>query len=168
MYESRISAGKKLYKNHAVEGDIVIGVPDSGIPAAIGYSKASGIPYGLGFIKNKYAVRSFIFPHKNLRESMVDIKLSPLFNEIKGRRVIVIDDSIVRGTSCRKVVKSLLKNGAKEVHFRIASPSIKYCCHLGIDIGIKKELIAACKSIEEIRKEIGATTLEYLSLEEFC
>lgn len=168
VYESRINAGKKLYENHSAEGDIVVGVPDSGIPAAVGYSKASGIPYGLGFIKNKYAVRSFILPHQNLRESMIDIKLNPLFNEIKGKRVIVIDDSIVRGTSSRKVVKALFKNGAKEVHFRIASPPIKYCCHLGIDIGRRKELIASCKSVEEIRKEIGATTLEYLSVEEFC
>ncbi|NMM65739.1 amidophosphoribosyltransferase [Clostridium sp. P21] len=168
VYESRINAGKKLYENHAIEGDIVVGVPDSGIPAAIGYSKTSGIPYGLGFIKNRYAVRSFILPHKNLRESMIDIKLNPLLNEVRGKKVIVIDDSIVRGTSSKKVVKILFENGAKEVHFRIASPPIKCCCHLGIDTGRNKELIAAAKSIEEIRKEIGATTLEYLSLEEFC
>ncbi len=167
VYNSRVTAGKKLYECHPAKGDVVIGVPDSGIPAAIGYSKASGIPYGVGFVRNKYAVRSFILPDQTLRENMINIKLTPLAHEIKGKRVIVVDDSIVRGTSSKKIVAALFKNGAKEVHFRIASPPIKHCCYLGVDTPQCKELIAAYKSLEEIRKEIGADTLEYLQIEEF-
>ncbi|MCY6485809.1 amidophosphoribosyltransferase [Clostridium aestuarii] len=165
VYLARSLAGKHLYKETPVEGDVVIGVPDSGIPAAIGYSKASGIPYQLGFIKNRYIGRTFIVPSQKIREKSVSIKLNPIKRNIAGKRVIVVDDSLVRGTTSRQIVKSLRKCGAREVHFRVASPMVKHCCELGIDIFNKKEIVGSSMKIDEIKKFIGADSLGYLSID---
>jgi amidophosphoribosyltransferase len=165
VYSARIEAGKQLFKEHPIEADIVIGVPDSGMQAAMGYSKASGIPYETGFIKNKYVARTFIAPSQELRERAVAVKLNPLRVNIEGKRVIIIDDSIVRGTTSKKLVDSLRKAGAVEVHFIAASPVVKYPCYFGIDTPYRKDLIGAQLAIENIRKEIGADSLGFLSLE---
>lgn len=165
VYSSRIAAGKQLFMENSVEADIVIGVPDSGMQAAMGFSKASGIPYETGFIKNKYVGRTFISPSQELRERAVSVKLNPLKVNVEGKRVILIDDSIVRGTTSRRLVDSLRKAGAVEVHFRAASPVVKYPCYFGIDTPYRKELIGAQLDIESIRAEIGADSLAYLSIE---
>jgi amidophosphoribosyltransferase len=164
VYKSRVSAGERLYKEKPVEADIVIAVPESGIPAAIGYSRMSGIPYTVGFVKNRYLGRSFILPSKELRENMVSIKLTSLCAEINGKRVVVVDDSIVRGTTSRRITEVLRRSGAKEIHFRIASPPIEYCCHLGVNTSNRDELITASKGREGMKKYIGADSLEFLSL----
>lgn len=164
VYEKRFLSGKELFKECPAEGDIVIGVPDSGIPAAIAYAEQGKIPYGVGLIKNKYVGRTFINPCKNARKEKVSIKLSPLTINIQGKRVIVVDDSMVRGTTARNLVKMLRGSGAKEIHFRIASPIVKYCCNFGIDIKSDKELIAYYKSIEDIRNSIGVDSIGFLSL----
>lgn len=164
VYESRVKAGKMLYEESPVDADIVIGVPDSGIGAAVGYSEASGIPYGMGFIKNKYVGRTFIAPEQNLREIGVSLKLNPLKVNVEGKRVVLIDDSIVRGTTCKKLVESIRKAGAKEVHFRIASPVVKFPCYFGIDTPYRDQLIGANLTVDEIRDEIGADSLSYLSI----
>lgn len=153
VYESRIRAGRKLYEEYPVEADIVIGVPDSGIPAAVGYAEASGIPYGIGFIKNKYVGRTFIAPSQELREKAVSVKLNPLKINVEGKRVVIIDDSIVRGTTSKRLVQILRKAGAKEVHFRVSSPVVKYPCYFGIDTPYRKDLIGAHSEVEEIREK---------------
>jgi amidophosphoribosyltransferase len=163
VYTARVKAGEQLFKESPVEADIVIGVPDSGIPAAVGYAKASGIPYGIGFIKNKYVGRTFIKPTQELRERAVTVKLNPLKINIEGKRVVIVDDSIVRGTTSRRLVESLKRAGAKEIHFRISSPVVKYPCYFGIDTPYRRDLIGASLTVEEIRQEIGADTLGYLS-----
>lgn len=165
VYKTRILTGQRLFKEHPVSADIVIAVPDSGIPAAIGYSRASGIPYTVGLIKNRYSGRSFILPSKELRENVVSIKLAAVVQEIKDRRVVVVDDSIVRGTTSKKIVEVLRQAGAKEIHFRVAAPPIKYCCDLGVNISNKNELIGAYTDISEINKFIGSDSLEFLSIE---
>lgn len=165
VYSARIEAGKKLYEESPVEADIVVGVPDSGMQAAMGYAKASGIPYEIGFIKNKYVGRTFISPSQELRERAVAVKLNPLKVNVQGKRVILIDDSIVRGTTSRKLVDSLRKAGASEVHFRAASPVVKYPCYFGIDTPYRNELIGSQLDLESIRQEIGADSLAYLSIE---
>lgn len=165
VYLARIKAGEELYKENPVDADIVIGVPDSGLPAAMGYAKASGIPYGTGFIKNKYVGRTFITPSQEMRERAVSVKLNPLKSNIEGKRVILIDDSIVRGTTSRKLVELLRKAGAKEVHFRAASPAVKFPCYFGIDTPYRKDLIGAVKELDSIREEIGADSLAYLSIQ---
>ena len=165
IYKSRILTGERLFKEHPVSADIVIAVPDSGIPAAVGYSRASGIPYTIGLIKNKYLGRSFILPSRKLRENAVLLKLTALGREIEGKRVVVVDDSIVRGTTSRRIVEILRQNGAKEVHFRIASPPIKYGCDLGVNTSNKNELIAFYKGIGGMKQYIGADSLEFLTLE---
>ncbi len=165
IYESRVRAGMKLYEENPVEADVVIGVPDSGIPAAVGFSRASGIPYAIGFIKNKYVGRTFITPSQEMRERAVSVKLNPLKANVEGKRVVIIDDSIVRGTTSRKLVETLRKAGAKEVHFRISSPVVKYPCYFGIDTPYRSELIGARLSIKEINDEIGSDTLGYLSMD---
>lgn len=165
VYEARYKGGRKLYEQHPVDADVVIGVPDSGIPAAIGYAEASGIPYGIGFIKNKYIARTFIAPTQELRERAVQAKLNVLKSTVEGKRVVVIDDSLVRGTTSKKLVKLLRRAGAKEVHFRSASPAVKFPCYFGIDTAHRKELIASQMTIEEIAEMIGADTLEYLSID---
>ncbi|WP_368262851.1 phosphoribosyltransferase family protein, partial [Clostridium disporicum] len=144
---------------------LVVAVPDSGIPAAVGYSKASGIPYEMGFVKNRYVGRTFISPSQELRERAVAVKLNPLKVNVKGKRVILIDDSIVRGTTSKHLIDSLRRAGATEVHFLVASPIVKFPCYFGIDTPYRSELIGANKSVEEIRETIGCDSLGYLSLE---
>ncbi len=165
VHYSRVRAGEELYNEYKIDADIVVAVPDSGIPAAIGYSKASGVPYDTGFIKNRYVGRTFITPSQEIREKAVAVKLNPLKVNINGKRVILIDDSIVRGTTSKYLVDSLRRAGAKEVHFLVASPIVKFPCYFGIDTPYRSELIGAKKSIEEIREVIGADTLGYLSME---
>lgn len=165
VYESRRKAGEILFEECPVEADIVVGVPDSGLAAAVGFSKASSIPFGIGFIKNRYVGRSFISPSKEMRERIVSLKLNPLKENIKGKRVVLVDDSIVRGTTSKILVEMLRRAGAKEVHFRVSSPVVKYPCYFGIDTPYRKDLIGANFTIEEIRQEIGADSLGYISEE---
>lgn len=167
VYATRHMAGKILAANDMdeIKADVVIGVPDSGISAAIGYAETSGVPYGVGLIKNKYIGRTFIQPTQNMREEGVRIKLNALQANIQGKSVVIVDDSIVRGTTCRRLVNLLKSAGAKEVHFRVSSPPVKHSCFFGIDTPKEKDLIASSHSIEEIREYIGADTLKYLSFE---
>ena len=164
VHYSRVRAGEELYNEYKIDADIVVAVPDSGIPAAIGYSKASGIPYDTGFVKNRYVGRTFITPSQEIREKAVAVKLNPLKINISGKRVILIDDSIVRGTTSRHLVDSLRRAGAKEVHFLVASPIVKFPCYFGIDTPYRSQLIGAKRSIEEINETIGADSLGYLSM----
>lgn len=166
VYDVRYKAGEYLYKHTHVDADIVIGVPDSGIAAAIGYSEASGIPYGMGLMRNKYIGRSFILPSQELREKTVRLKLSTINPVIRGKRLIVVDDSLVRGTTAKSIVNLLRENGAKEVHFRLASPIVKSECYFGVDMASKKDLIGAVRTLEEIRAEIGADSVAYLSVDQ--
>ena len=163
VYHSRYEAGKILAQESPVDADIVISVPDSGTPAAIGYATTSRIPYGLGFIKNKYVGRTFIEASQEKREAAVKIKLNPLKSVIEGKRVVMVDDSIVRGTTSKKIVHALKEAGAKEVHLRISSPPILNSCYFGIDTPDRRQLIAANMSIHKIREEIGADSLAYIS-----
>jgi amidophosphoribosyltransferase len=163
LYSYRMRLGKQLAKESLPEADIVIGVPDSGIPAAIGFSEVSGIPYGEGLIKNRYVGRTFIQPTQEMREAGIRMKLNPLKDVLKGKRVIVIDDSIVRGTTSRKLVKALRDAGATEIHMRISSPPVTHPCFYGIDTDTQDQLIAATKSVAEIAEQIGVDTLAYLS-----
>ena len=161
---TRVKAGEELYKEHPIEADILSAVPDSGIPAAIGYARASGIPYDTAFVKNRYVGRTFITPSQEIREKAVAVKLNPLKVNVKGKRVILIDDSIVRGTTSKHLVDSLRRAGAKEVHFLVASPVVKFPCYFGIDTPYRSELIGANHSIEEMADMIGADSLGYLSM----
>ena len=166
VHHARLRAGELLAKSSPVEADIVIGVPDSGLDAALGYANESGIPYGIGFIKNKYIGRSFIQPEQNQRENAVKIKLNAVRESVVGKRVIMIDDSIVRGTTSARIVRLLREAGAKEVHVRISSPPFLHTCHFGTDIDSEENLIAGkCSSTEEIAKYIGADSLGYLPVE---
>ncbi len=165
VHLARQKAGAYLAQQHPVEADVVIGVPDSGIDAALGYAKESGIPYGIGFIKNKYIGRSFIQPTQAQRESDVRIKLNVVPSTIQGKRVIMIDDSIVRGTTSARIVKQLRDAGAKEVHVRVSAPPFRYPCYFGVDIDSADNLIANHHPIDEICKIIGADSLGYLSEE---
>lgn len=165
VYESRVEAGRLLAKQMKVEADVVIGVPDSGVPAAIGFAEATGIPYAIGLVKNKYIGRTFIKPTQALREQAVMVKLNPLKVNLEGKRVVIIDDSLVRGTTSKILIEIIRKAGAKEVHFRSASPAVKHSCYFGIDTAHREELIASRLSVEEIRKEINADTLDYLTME---
>ena len=165
VQEARYRMGEVLAEESPVEADIVIGVPDSGLGAAQGYARASGVPYGMGIIKNKYIGRTFIAPTQKERENMVFVKLNAIRSDLEGKRVIVIDDSIVRGTTSRRLVQILRRAGAREVHFRVSSPPVKFPCYLGIDTPSKNELISSTHELEEIRKEIGADSLAFISLE---
>ena len=165
VYKSRIRLGVELGKESNIDADIVIGVPDSGITSAIGFSEKTGILYGEGFVKNRYIGRTFISPNQELREQSVAVKLSPLRATVEGKRVIVIDDSIVRGTTSKNLVTLLKSKGAKEVHFRVSSPKVFNPCYFGINTPRKKELICNQKTEEEIKKYIGADSLKFLSLE---
>lgn len=165
VYNSRVKTGRKLFEECPVDADIVIGVPDSGIPAAVGYAEASGIPYGIGFIKNKYVGRTFIAPSQEMRERAVSVKLNPLKVNVEGKRVVIVDDSIVRGTTSKRLVEILRKAGATEVHFRVSSPVVKYPCYFGIDTPYRSELVGAKSSLEEIRDYIGADSIGYVSIE---
>lgn len=165
VHRARLNAGKFLAQEYPVEADVVIGSPDSGLDAAIGYATESKIPYGIGLIKNRYIGRTFIQTTQRQRERSVQIKLNPLGKEIEGKRVVLVDDSIVRGTTCAKLINRLRAAGAKEVHMRIASPPFINPCYFGTDISSKDKLIACRLDIEGIRKFIGADTLGFLSLE---
>ena len=163
--KSRVRAGEILAGNYPADADIVIGVPDSGLEAALGFSRASGIPYGIGLIKNKYIGRTFISPGQNERMDQVRIKLSPVKNVIEGKRVVLIDDSIVRGTTSKRIVKLLRDAGAKEIHMRISAPPFLHPCYYGTDIDSEENLIACYHSMEEIAEIIGVDSLGYLPLE---
>jgi amidophosphoribosyltransferase len=163
LYTYRLRLGHQLAKESAIEADLVMGVPDSGIPAAIGFSQISGIPYGEGLIKNRYVGRTFIQPTQHMRESGIKMKLNPLKDVLQGKRVVIVDDSIVRGTTSRKIVKALRDAGAREVHMRISSPPVTHPCFYGIDTDNQDQLIAATQSIADIEKKIGVDTLAYLS-----
>ena len=165
LYSYRLRLGRLLAEESPVEVDIVIGVPDSGIPAAIGFSQASGIPYAEGLIKNRYVGRTFIQPTQTMRESGLRMKLNPLKDVLFGKRVAIIDDSIVRGTTSHKLVKTLRDAGAVEVHMRVSSPPVTHPCFYGIDTDSQDQLIGATKSVGEIAKQIGADSLAYLSRE---
>ncbi|MDX2244484.1 MAG: amidophosphoribosyltransferase [Leptolyngbyaceae cyanobacterium bins.302] len=163
LYSYRMRIGRILAEESPIEADIVIAVPDSGIPAAIGYSQASGIPYAEGLIKNRYVGRTFIQPTQTMRESGIRMKLNPLKDVLAGKRVVIVDDSIVRGTTSRKIVKALRDAGATEVHMRISSPPVTHPCFYGIDTDSQDQLIAATKSVEAIAAQIGVDSLNYLS-----
>lgn len=165
IYLSRIKAGKQLARESGVDADIVIGAPDSGTIPAIGYAEEAKIPYQEGLIKNRYVGRTFIQPTQELREQGVRIKLNVLNENVEGKRVILVDDSIVRGTTIKRTVEMLKNAGAKEIHVRISSPPVMYSCHLGMDTPNRENLIGAQNTVEEIRKQIGADSLKYLSLE---
>ena len=166
VHLARLRAGRFLAQENPVTADVVIGVPDSGIDAALGYAQESGIPYGVGFLKNKYIGRSFIAPSQDMRETAVKIKLNVIAETIRDRRVVLIDDSIVRGTTSERIVRLLREAGAKEVHMRISSPPFRYPCFFGTDVDSRENLIA-CRlhSVEEIAEEIGADSLAYLSVD---
>lgn len=165
VYKSRILAGKYLAEDSPVEADLVVGVPESGNAAAMGYAMGSGIPYGTAFVKNTYVGRTFIKPKQKNRESSVQIKLNVLREAVEGKRIIMIDDSIVRGTTSDRIVKMLRDAGAKEVHVRISSPPFLWPCYFGTDVPAREQLIAYNRTIEEIREIIGADSLGYLRLE---
>ncbi|AKQ71875.1 amidophosphoribosyltransferase [Bacillus licheniformis] len=165
VHSARKNLGKKLAEESGIEADVVTGVPDSSISAAIGYAEATGIPYELGLIKNRYVGRTFIQPSQSLREQGVRMKLSAVRGVVEGKRVVMVDDSIVRGTTSRRIVTMLREAGATEVHVRISSPPIAHPCFYGIDTSTHEELIASSHSVEEIRQEIGADTLSFLSIE---
>jgi len=166
VYASRMAMGAELAREHPVDADMVMGVPDTAIAAAVGYSQESGIPYGEGLVRNRYVGRTFILPDQRLRDLGVRRKLNPLPELIEGKRLVVVEDSIVRGTTLPHVVNLLKKRGgAKEVHLRICAPPIMWTCHLGIDLPTRRELIAANMTVEEIRQHLGADSLGYLSQE---
>lgn len=166
VYDFRVHTGRLLARQRKIEADMVMPVPDSGVPAAIGYAKESGIPYGEGLVKNRYIGRTFIQPTQEMRENAVRIKLSPLKSNLEGKRVIMIDDSIVRGTTSKRIVEQIRKAGAKEIHVCITSPPVQYSCYFGIDTPYRKYLIGAQKSVDEICEYLGADSLTYLGLEE--
>ena len=165
VHEARKQAGRFLAQEHPVEADVVIGVPDSGLDAALGYSQESGIPYGIGFIKNKYIGRTFIQGSQKQRENSVRIKLNVVSSTVKGKRVVLVDDSIVRGTTSARIIKLLRDAGATEVHFMVSAPPFKYPCYFGTDIPDQKLLVATGRTVEQINEVIGADTLGYLSTE---
>jgi len=162
---SRDALGRQLAREAPAEADIVVPVPDSGVSAAMGYAAESGLPFRFGLIRNHYVGRTFIEPSQSVRDFGVRLKLNPVRSVLEGRRVVLIDDSIVRGTTSRKIVRMIRSAGAKEVHMRISCPPTISPCFYGVDTPSKKQLIAANKSVEEIREYIGADSLAYLSLE---
>ena len=166
VYAARKESGRILARNSKIEADIVSGVPDSGLVAARGYSEESGIPCVEALAKNRYVGRTFIQPDQHMRENSVSVKLNALRANIRGKRVIIIDDSIVRGTTSRKIVRLLREGGAKEVHMMACSPVVRHPCHLGIDIETYSQLIGANKSVEEIRQFIGADSLTYMTVDQ--
>ena len=165
VHNARMRAGAFLALEHPVQADVVIGVPDSGLDAAVGYAKQAGIPYEIGFIKNKYIGRTFIQPGQKSREDKVKIKLNPIADVVRGKRIVMIDDSIVRGTTSARIVKLLREEGAKEIHMRVSAPPFLNPCYYGTDIDSRENLIAASHSVEEIAKIIGVDSLGYLSVE---
>jgi len=165
VHATRVRIGKRLAIEAPVEADLVIPVPESGTPAAIGYAQQSGIPYGLGLVKNSYVGRTFIQPSQTIRQLGIRLKLNPLREIIEGKRIVVVDDSIVRGNTQRAIVRMLRESGAREIHVRISSPPVEWPCFYGIDFASRAELIASGLEVEEIRRSIGADSLSYVSLE---
>jgi len=166
VHATRVEIGRRLAKEAPVEADLVIPVPESGTPAAIGYAQGSGIPYGTGFVKNSYVGRTFIQPSQTIRQLGIRLKLNPLREIIEGKRIVVVDDSIVRGNTQRAIVRMLREAGAREIHVRISSPPVKWPCFYGIDFATRAELIASGLDTEEIRRSIGADSLAYISQEQ--
>ena len=164
VHFARQKLGEELAKAHPVEADLVCGVPDSGLDAALGYAKYSGIPYGVGLMKNRYIGRTFILPKQGMRENAVRLKLNPLSASVRGKRIVLVDDSIVRGTTSAKLVQLLRDAGAKEVHMRISAPPFLHPCYFGTDINSRDKLIACKMTLEEIRESVGADSLGYLPL----
>jgi amidophosphoribosyltransferase len=165
VHAARVAIGRTLAREHPVEADLVIGVPESGIPAAIGYAESSGIPYGAGLVKNSYVGRTFIQPSQTIRQLGIRLKLNPLRENVRGKRLVVVDDTIVRGNTQRAIVRMLREAGAIEVHIRISSPPVNWPCFYGIDFATRAELIANGMDVEGIRRSIGADTLGYVSLD---
>jgi amidophosphoribosyltransferase len=165
VMKARIEAGRRLAIEHPADADIVIGAPDGGLNAALGYSRESGIPYGQGLLKNRYVGRTFIQPEQGQRENGVRIKFNAMKAEIEGKRVVMVDDSIVRGTTTRRIVQMLKDAGAREVHMRVSSPPYRHPCYFGIDISSTKQLVASKHTEAEICSIIGADSIGYLSLE---
>ena len=165
VHTFRKESGKLLFQEAPADADIVMGVPDSSLSAAIGYAEASGIPYEMGLVKSKYVARTFIQPSQSMREKGVRMKLSAVRSIVGGKRVVMVDDSIVRGTTSKRIVRLLKEAGATEVHVRIASPAMKHPCYYGVDTSTYEELISAQKSIEEVRDYIEADSLAFLSTE---
>jgi amidophosphoribosyltransferase len=165
LHAARERMGERLAVEAPVEADVVIPVPDSGTPAAIGYARAAGLPFGDGLIKNRYVGRTFIQPNQELREVGLRLKFNPLPHVLDGKRVIVVDDSIVRGTTTRKIVSLLREAGAREVHLRVSSPAIVSPCFYGVDMATPEQLIAAGRDVDEVCALIGADSLAYLSLD---
>ncbi|GHV85386.1 amidophosphoribosyltransferase [Spirochaetia bacterium] len=165
VYGARIRAGKILGRESAVSADLVIGVPDSGIPAAIGYGRATGTPFGLGIVKSKYVGRTFIAPSQIMREKAVSVKHNVIESEVRGKRVVIIDDSIVRGTTSRRLVAILKAAGAKEVHIRVCSPPVRFPCYFGIDTPHRKDLISNMNNVNELCASLGADSLAFISVE---
>ena len=165
VHLARKAMGRELAAQFSREADVVIPVPDTGVSTAIGFAEASGIPYDIGLIKNTYVGRTFIQPHQTMRDMGVRIKLNPVVGVLNGKRVVIIDDSIVRGTTSAKIIRLLREAGAKEVHMCVSSPPLTHPCYYGIDISVRKELIASAQSIDAVREFIGADSLTYLTLE---
>ncbi|MDF1487121.1 amidophosphoribosyltransferase [Tessaracoccus caeni] len=165
VHATRVQIGRKLAEEHPVDADLVIPVPESGTPSAVGYAQGSGIPFGLGLVKNAYVGRTFIQPSQTIRQLGIRLKLNPLREVIEGKRLVVVDDSIVRGNTQRALVRMLREAGAKEIHVRISSPPVEWPCFYGIDFATRAELIAPGLSVEEIRRSLGADTLGYISLD---
>ena len=165
IHKTRVAIGEQLAREAPAEADLVIPVPESGTPAAIGYAKESGIPFGLGLVKNSYVGRTFIQPSQTIRQLGIRLKLNPLREIIEGKRIVVVDDSIVRGNTQRAIVRMLREAGAREIHVRISSPPVKWPCYYGIDFATRGELIANGLEVEEIRRSIGADSLGYVSLD---
>ena len=163
VHEARVEMGRTLAREHPVEADLVIPTPESGTPAAIGYAQESGIPYGQGLVKNAYVGRTFISPNQTIRQLGIRLKLNPLREVIKGKRLVVVDDSIVRGNTQRALVRMLREAGAAEVHVRISSPPVRWPCFYGIDFATRAELIATGIEVEDVCRSIGADTLGYIS-----
>ncbi len=163
VYNSRVAMGAELAREYPADADMVIGVPDTASAAAVGYSRESGVPYGDGLVKNRYVGRTFILPDQRMRALGAQMKYNALVENIVGKRLVVVEDSIVRGTTCRPVVDLLRKGGAAEIHLRICAPPIVHPCHLGVDFPTRRELIAASSTVEEIRQAVGADSLGYLS-----
>lgn len=165
VYKARLEMGRALARQCPTDADIVCGVPESGFDAAYGYSMESGLPYGMAFVRNRYVGRSFILPSQVGRSRAVGLKLNPLRASIEGKRVILVDDSIVRGTTSARIIRSLRDAGAKEIHMRISAPPFVAPCFFGVDIDSKENLIANKYSVDEICKQIGADSLVYLDLD---
>ena len=165
VYETRIQLGRLLARAQPVDADVVVPVPDSGVPAAIGFAEASKVPFDMGIIRSHYIGRTFIEPKQSIRDFGVKLKLSPVSETIRGKSVVVVDDSLVRGTTSKKLIRHLRDAGAREVHMRVSTPPTTNPCYYGIDTPTRKELVASQQTVEDIRRFIGADSLGYLSLE---